>query len=140
MHKEKKPLNGFESGIYMLAYREFMPIFYQQKYIGSVELGSRPDQILAEMDYFANLKGALFVKENKIIKYEEKSELKIGAYKLQYNTFSNEQLLKNLPKEYDFGSKIEIVFKDKTYMAYPFDILDYDGKVGAKALYFHDIT
>ncbi len=140
MHEHKKPLNGFESGIYMLAYREFMPLFYQENYIGSLEIGSRPDQILAQMDYLFDLKGALFVKENKIIEYAEKSNLKIGDYRLQYNTLQSEALLQIIPKEYDFSSKIEVYFQDKTYVLYPFDIFDYEGKVSAKALYFHDIT
>jgi len=140
MHQQQKGLDGFEAGIYMLAYREFTPVFYQDKYLGSVELGSRPDQVLYYMDYFSSIKGALFIKENKIIEYKEKSDLKIKEYTLQYNGLNDKKLIKFLPKDYDFSSKIEITKGDKTYAVYPFDMLDYDQKISAKAVYFHDIS
>lgn len=140
MHKMQKPLNGFEAGIYMLGYREFIPIFYKDKYIGSVELGSRPDQILSEMEYFSNIKGALFIKDNKIIQYSEKSDFKISDYRLQYNGLEKKDLVEKLPKNYDFQSKIELCIDDKTYAVYPFNMLDYEGKISAKAVYFHDIS
>jgi diguanylate cyclase (GGDEF)-like protein/PAS domain S-box-containing protein len=140
MHKYKKPLNGFEAGIHMMAYREFIPMFYNDKYIGSVELGSRPDQVLSEMEYFANIKGALFIKENKIIEYKGKNDFKIGKYRLQYNGLSDKELVKKLPKDYGFNKNIEITFNDRIYAVYPFDMLDYEGKVSAKAVFFNDIT
>ncbi len=140
MHKERKNLNGFEAGIYMLAYREFIPIFYQNKYIGSVEFGSRPDQILAQMDYFSNIKGALFVKENKIIEYKESSNLSIKDYTLQYNGLDDTSLVHKLPKNYNFEENIEINYRDKTFNVYTFNLLDYNRNISAKAVFFHDIT
>lgn len=140
MHRLQKTLNGFEAGIYMLAYRAFLPIHHNERYIGAVEIGSRPDEILTQMDYYSHLRGALFVKENKIIEYAEKSAFQRGEYKLQYSTLANLALLQLLPKEYDFTSKLEITHKDKTYAIYPFDIHDYNQEISAKAVFFHDIS
>ena len=140
MHIDKKNLNGFEAGIYMLAYREFIPIFYQDKYIGSVEFGSRPDQILEQMDYFSNIKGVLFIKKNKIIEYKESSDLSIQDYTLQYNGLDDTNLVNKLPKNYSFEENIEINYHEKTFMVYTFNLLDYNGNISAKAVFFHDIT
>jgi diguanylate cyclase (GGDEF)-like protein/PAS domain S-box-containing protein len=138
MHKIQKPLYGFEAGAYMLAYRTFLPAFYQGKYIGAVELGSRPDQLLYEIDKFNNIKGALFVKNNKIIEYQEKSDLIIGDYKLQYSTMNNNEVLKHLNKNLDADSLLNIY--DKYYSVYVFDLKDYNEKTSAKIVFLHDIT
>lgn len=140
VHQKQCSLNGFEAGIFMLAYREFLPIFHNGKYIGAVEIGSRPDQVLSQTDYLIGVKGALFVKENKIIEYSEKDTFKIDDFRLQYNTLKEKELVKLLPKDYDFKEHIQIPYKDKTYIVYPFDMLDYDNKLSAKVVYFHDIT
>jgi len=140
IHKLQKPLFGFEAGIYMLAYRTFLPIFYKEKYIGAVEFGSRPDQILHEMDYFNSIKGALFVKEDKIIEYKEKSDLMIGEYKLQYSTLEDEILLKHLPKNCKLDKDTTIEVDDKHYSIYIFNLGDFENKTSAKAIFFHDIS
>ncbi|MBN2782561.1 MAG: diguanylate cyclase [Campylobacterales bacterium] len=141
MHTLQKPLFGFEAGIYMLAYRTFLPIFYESRYIGSVEFGSRPDQILHEMVYYNDIKGALFVKDDKkIIAYKEKSDLKIGDYSLQYSTLDDKNLIYRLPKDYNLDKDIKIDVGSKNYAVYVFDLKDYEGKTSAKAVFYHDIT
>jgi len=140
MHKLKKPLYGFEAGIYMLAYRTFLPIFYKDKYIGAVEFGSRPDQILNEIDYYNNLKGALFVKDDKTIEYKEKSNFKIAEYKLQYSTLKDKTLLNRLPEDCKLDKDLSIKFDDKHYQIYTFDLSDYNGNTSVKVIFFHDVS
>jgi diguanylate cyclase (GGDEF)-like protein/PAS domain S-box-containing protein len=140
MHKEKRPLYGFEAGIYMLAYRTFLPIFYNDKYIGAVEFGSRPDQILHEMNYYNNIEGALFVRDDKIIEYKEKSDFSIGHYKLQYTTLEDPKLIKEYAKNHNLENDTTFEMDGRYYAVYIFDLSDYKGKSSVKAVFFHDIT
>ena len=140
MHKEQKPLFGFEAGIYMLAYRTFLPIFYENNYIGAVEFGSRPDQILYEMNYYNNIQGALFVKDDKIIQYKEKSDLKIGSYKLQYSSLDDEALIKEFSKTNHLNDNSIFTLNDKHYAVYVFNLNDFQGNPSVKAVFFHDIN
>lgn len=140
MHRDKKHLHGFEAGIHKLAYREFLPVFYKDSYIGSVEIGIDPNQILHDMKYYNAINGALFQKENKIIQQKEKSDYEIGDYALHFNSMNDLELIKKLGSNYDMTSDMEISHKGKIYAVYSFDLLDYRDSISAKAIFFHDIT
>ncbi|MBD3798640.1 MAG: hypothetical protein IE883_01765 [Epsilonproteobacteria bacterium] len=86
--KYHKAIHGFESGRHNLAYRSVTPIFDNKKYIGALELGTRPDIIFDEMEYYSGLKGALFVK-NEAINLYKKGTFKISDYTLQYDATDN---------------------------------------------------
>lgn len=140
MHRDKKHLHGFEAGIHRLAYREFLPVFYKESYIGSVEIGINPSQILYDMKYYNAINGALFQRENKIIQQKPKAEYEIGEYALCFNSMNDLELIKKLGSNYDMSSNMEIFHKGKIYAVYSFDLLDYRESISAKALFFHDIT
>lgn len=140
LHKIQEPLSGFEAGVYSLAYRVFLPIFYNDRYIGSLEFGSRPDQILYEMKYFNELNGALFVQDEKLGLYREKSDFSFNGYTLQYSTMENGELFEAIPKEYDFPRIAKFKIQEKVYAIYSFDLLDFENKDAAKVLFFNDIT
>jgi diguanylate cyclase (GGDEF)-like protein/PAS domain S-box-containing protein len=140
LHKLQEPLSGFEAGIYNLAYRIFLPIFHNDTYIGALEFGSRPDQIISEMKYFNGLSGALFVRNDKLGLYKENSTVEVGGYTLQYDTMQDTSTLRALPKDYDFAQSKKLKIKNKTYELYSFDLLDFENKCAAKVVFFSDIT
>ena len=140
IHELKKPLYGFEAGIFNLAYRTFVPIFYQDKYIGALEFGSRPDDILNEMDYFNDIQGALFVKNNSLNLYKEDKSFQRDNYTLQYSTLKDDSLVNSLPENYNFKSQSHILINDKKYALYAFDLKDFTGEITAKILFFNDIS
>jgi len=140
MHKVKKPLFGFEAGIFNLAYRIFLPIFYQNEYIGALEFGSRPDQLLESMDYFNDIKGSLFVKNEKLNLYKEDKSFQRDGYTLQYTTIENENLTYTLPNDYKFQKEIHIKIEDKKYAVYSFNLKDFTGEITAKIVFFQDIS
>ncbi|MDD2781314.1 diguanylate cyclase [Sulfuricurvum sp.] len=138
--KYNKEIHGFETGIHNLAYRSVIPIFEDKRYIGALELGSRPDIIFDEMEYYSGLKGALFVKNNNLNLYKNET-LRIGDYSLQYDSANNKPLLDQLAKiDYPFPMLYRFHFNDQSYAIYSFDVHDYAGKVVAKAVFVNDIT
>jgi diguanylate cyclase (GGDEF)-like protein/PAS domain S-box-containing protein len=141
VHAKQSLLYGFESGIFNLAYRIFVPIFHQGSYIGALEFGSRPDQILNEMKFFNNLHGALYVKSHQLHLYREQSDHTLGDYTHQYDNLADKGILPHLHSiGYDFAQQHTFEYKGKHYSVYAFDLHDFSGQISAKALFFHDIT
>lgn len=138
--KQHKEIHGFEAGIHNLAYRSVIPVFEKNNYIGALELGSRPDIIFEEMEYYSGLKGALFVKNDALNLYK-KGLLDIDNYTLQYDSTDNFSLLKELANnDYHFPMLYQFHRSDKKYAIYAFDVYDYDKKIVAKALFINDVT
>ncbi|MEA2051008.1 MAG: diguanylate cyclase [Campylobacterota bacterium] len=141
IHKEQKPIFGFEVGIFNLAYRTFVPIFKENKYIGALEFGTKAEQILHEMKYFNDIDGALFVKKDKLNLHTAHDNIIIDDHTLQYTTIKNNKLLKQLEKKnYKLDKDIKLTIDDSTYSVFSFALKDFNGKDSAKAIFFHDIT
>lgn len=138
--KEHKVIHGFEAGLHNLAYRTVVPIFEHHRYIGALEIGSRPDAIFEDMEYYSGLKGALFVK-NKALNLYKKENFQIDDYVLQYDAIQNKSLFYHLKKSnYSFPMLYKTTFNDHKYLVYAFDVKDYTGVVVAKAVFINDIT
>ncbi len=142
INHEKKVIYGFDTCSGELVYRIMQPIFYKQKYIGVLELGIKPNYILNEMHYYHKIEGALVVQKCPNLKLDQNiNKLKIGKYFLQYDVLNNENILKYLPKDYNFESFINIYLPNGDIKSiYSFDIKDFKNSVIAKALFFKDIT
>lgn len=135
VHEYKKPLYGFEKDQNTLAYRTIMPIFKNKKYIGALEFGVKPEQILEEMLYFNELHGALFIKGNK------KGKFNIGDYSLLHKTEENYKIIEQLKKSnYRFKTFEKIKVDGCFYDVYSFALKDFEGKQTAKIVFFNDIT
>lgn len=134
----QKALHGFELEMDHLAYRSISPIFDQNRYIGSLEFTSRPDEIFSDMEYISGLKGALFIKTPSEIK---SSVYTMGGYALQYNALGDTALLDKLKQSgYRFELFRHCKLGDKMYAVYSFDMADFEEKSVGKAVFFNDIT
>lgn len=139
VHQSKKVISGFENAQTGLVFRIIAPIFNQGNYIGALEFGSNPAQILHDIKYFYGLEGALFVKDVPI--NCSQNTISIHDYTLQSDTLKDESILKYLKKiNYDFKITKTIDLNGKEYSIYAFDLYDFSGKVSAKALFVQDIT
>lgn len=134
MHHERAPLFGYEVGKAGVAFRIFEPMFQGERYIGALEFGLKPDQVLQDMLYYHNLKGALFVKMADSASFME-------GYTLQTDTLQEKGLIRHLKNiGYSFPAMQEITYQGKSYNVYAFDLSDFKGQQLAKALFFQDIT
>lgn len=142
VHATKTSTHGFEVGYADLAYRTIVPAFYRGHYIGALEFGARPDDIFGEMEYFNEIHGALFIKQNPLISdTNEDNAIQIGEYTVQFATIADYGVLEALKKaEYSFPSFQTFSYRGKTYNVYSFDMRDFRGKTSAKAVFFQDIS
>lgn len=72
----KKIQYGFEVGKSSMSFRIVIPIFYDNNFIGLVEIGIEPEYIMNQIEEVYNIKTALFVKEIYKEVLFEKSNLK----------------------------------------------------------------
>jgi PAS domain S-box-containing protein len=139
VHQAKTVTSRFELGQAGLTFRLVVPIFDQKNYIGALEFGSNPEQILREMQYFYGLEGALFINNPQSTCCH--NNISIHGYHLQSNTIKDTSILGYLKKiNYDFKITKAINYNDRTFNVYAFDLYDFSGKVSAKALFLQDIT
>ena len=142
IHQDHRPLHGFERGEGGLAYRTIVPAVYKGQYIGALEFGAKPNDILREMEYFNDIYGALFIKDDsEWTASDADRSFTIGDYQLQFQTLKNTALLSDLKnKGFDFEDFETRIIKGRTYSVYVFDLHDFKGNVTAKAVFFQDIT
>jgi len=139
VHRTKKAVNGFEIGQAGLAFRIAVPIFNNRSYIGALEFGSNPKQILKDMEYYYGLKGALFIQNTAVLNHSSIS--RSSDFKLQSSTLPDQFLLKYLKTiHYDFNVMDIVEFDDHIYNIHSFNVYDFDGHISAKALFVQDIT
>jgi diguanylate cyclase (GGDEF)-like protein/PAS domain S-box-containing protein len=141
VHRERKVLTGFEEGHFQIPYRTIVPIFHEGEYIGALELGARPDQILYEMQYFFDMPGAIFVSNERLGMFRENRELMIDGYTLQYKVNMEDALLNTLaPSGYHFAAHDHITLDAFNYNAYAFNLKDFLGNTTAKIVFFEETT
>jgi len=141
VHSDKKPLYGFDDGELFLAYRTILPIFDRNKYIGTLEFGSRPDFILSEMKYYNNLSGALFITNHNQHLYKADREFNMGDFVLQYSNMEDPRLLTFLKDSgYAFENFCHTHFNGRVFNIYSLDIKNYKGTIVGKTILIHDIS
>jgi len=141
VHSDKKPLYGFDDGELFLAYRTILPIFDRNKYIGTLEFGSRPDFILSEMKYYNNLSGALFITNHNQHLYKADREFNMGDFVLQYSNMGDPRLLTFLKNSgYAFENFCHTHFNGRVFNIYSLDIKNYEGTIVGKTILIHDIS
>ncbi len=136
--RREKPLEGFEAGDAGFLYRVILPVYHNELYIGALEFGSMPEQILEDMRYYNGLGGALFLRNNRFI--DSKGEFRIGEYSLIFDNLQNGVHLPEILEDYDFHSYEHKNVDGRVYVLYAFDLNDFKGESTAKIVFFNDIT
>jgi len=142
IHKNHKPLTGYETGRYSTVYRIITPIFNDKdKYIGAIEIGIDVNFILESVNEINNFCGMIFIKDEKLKLFSKPSKIVIDGYRLQ-SALTDE--LKQVCEKYKaprkLESNIEIKVNDKLYITHLVNIKDFQGQDSVKIIFFHEIT
>ncbi|MCK5111243.1 MAG: PAS domain-containing protein [Arcobacteraceae bacterium] len=137
----KKITAGYGTGKCSTAYRVILPLFYENRYIGSICIGVNPNYFLEKISEIIDTKGILFINNKNLKLYSKKSDFSIQNYNLQ-TTIDDEQLnvLKHLPKKYNFEDNIRVEIKDKKYIMHTENIKGFRGDDYAKYIFIQDGT
>jgi len=136
----KKEQFGFEVGKLKMTYRIVIPIFYQDKHIGLVEIGIEPEYIIDKINNIYNLQNALLIKK------DMKSVLLTTK---EYNLVANEfYLARGDSLFYKHHNKIvfnikhnHIIEDGRTYhIDSDLNLKDHNDNITAKVLLAYDTT
>lgn len=141
IHQYKKELFGIEVGVYATVLRVIKPIFYQSKYIGSLEIGIDPKYIIDFVNDILSEKGFLFIEKSKIKLFAPFSSVTISNM-LSKNIYIEKDLsiLKQIPKNYDFKAPMTLNFDGETYHFTSVDMKDYNNNDYGKLLFIKNIS
>ncbi len=142
VHKHKKFISSYEAGIHLLGYRMIVPAFEDDTYLGALEIGVKPKNILDKMKKNYNISATLFSKDMEIYDDEliDQDKLQIGDFRLDSSTLDDKNLIKTLPSDYGLDKDTTIESGSRTYDVYLLDNTDFKGDVSTKLLIFNDIT
>ncbi|MEA3554609.1 MAG: PAS domain-containing protein [Campylobacterota bacterium] len=137
----QKVISGYETGKHSTAFRTLSPMFYENKYIGSIGIGVNPNYFLEKIGEIINEKGMLFINEKDLKIYSTKSDFEIKNYKLQTKITDAElNILKHLPKDYNFEDNIKLAIGYNFYVLHTLSIEGFKGNNYAKYIFIQDIT
>ena len=137
----QKIISGFETGKHSTVFRVIIPIFDNGKYIASMEIGINPNYFIEKISEIINEKGALFIHNENLKLYSKKSDFSIQDFKLQTQLDNNElNILKQLPKGYNFEDNIQVKLPNKTYKIHTISATGFKGDIYAKYIFIQDIT
>ncbi len=141
MITNQKIISGYETGKYATAYRIIVPIYQKDKFIGSLGIGIDPNYFIDQIGEVLNERGFLFIKDKYLKLYSKKSNFNIQDYKLQSQVDTKIlQILKELPRNYNFEDNIKIKQGENTYIIHTHSIQGFNEEVYGQYIFFQDIT
>ena len=137
-NKDKTSHTGFEIGKLEMAYRAVTPIFYEEKYVGSLELGVDTDYITQSLKQVGYLQYALLVKYLESSAALEKTALhKIDDF---YLVKSDPLFTEEIRKIDLHKHNIKLTCCDRSYVvSSDLDLFNHNNEVVAKVLLGFDI-
>ena len=133
----RKRQYGFEVGKLMMTYRIVTPIYYENKYLGLVEIGVKPEYFTDKLDKLFDIKNAFLVKTATFLMVTE--EMKKNSIE-DYVLVQGDGLFKKQLSTIELTEGFRIVDRDKNYIIAPdLDVLNNRNKVVAKILLAYNI-
>ncbi|NOQ29519.1 MAG: PAS domain-containing protein [Helicobacteraceae bacterium] len=142
IHKNHKPLSGYETGNHANVFRVINPIFDKSgKYIGAFEVGLSPNFIKEAIHEINGFCGVVFIKGKELALSKIKSGVLIDGYMLQ--TSLNKKL-EDICKVFNKINKLEENIKfnvgDQTYLTHLVAIKNFKDEDSVKIIFFQNIT
>ena len=136
----KKSHFGFEVGKLKMTYRVVIPIFYEKKHIGLVEVGIEPEYIIDKLDRIYNLKNALLIKKE--MKSVILSKAKYDMVGKEFYYVRGDEVFKKHLKEIDFNTKHNHILENgrEYHIDSTLNLKDHKNSTMAKVLLAYDTT
>ncbi|RXJ67335.1 hypothetical protein CRV08_10430 [Halarcobacter ebronensis] len=131
---------GFELGKLRMTHRVVTPIFYNDTFIGVVEIGIEPEYIIEKMNNLFDIKSSLFVKDDNLeVSLDKNLENRSRVGNFVFARGSN--IIKYNLNQIDLSkNSFRILFQNRKYHINVIDLLDHKGNVAAKILVYYDLT
>ena len=129
---------GFEVGKLKMTYRVVTPIFYQDNYIGLVEIGIEPEYLTNMLDDIFKIEGALFIRNDGLLHVSTHMKKEASLFVL----VRGDSLFKRHIDEIDlnFQQGRTLLYEGKNYrIDDDLNLLNHEGRTAAKILVAYEI-
>lgn len=138
IHENKKALLGYERGVIASLFRVMVPLFFENQYVGAIEIGFFPQYIIDTVTDITGFKGLLYIKEErKDLDNPINQQITDGYRLFTENSISDILDVKTI-NLFQSGEKIN--WNNKTYLTYIYNMNDFQGYPKTKMIFFLDIT
>ncbi len=135
-NNQKRSKYGFEVGYNELLYRLEIPLYYDNKYYGLIEVGVSPKLFISDMSIIDKYLDASVViassKIQELLKYDIGD--KVVIEKAGYALFEDKPLFEKILEDGLINSDKMISFENENYKLFHYNLLSFDGKVEGKFL------
>jgi signal transduction histidine kinase len=140
VNKTQKMYAGYEEGIYNISYRVLLPIIYNNKHYGLIEIGLALDSILKKArNVFEHDLYMVLINNKNLDRYKFKSLYK--KYNKDYLVYSMDSRLKNIKLDFKNGDFVSLNGKTyKVIISNNYKFSENGQKDMLKMIYFFDVT
>jgi signal transduction histidine kinase len=140
VNKTQKMYAGYEEGIYNISYRVLLPIIYNNKHYGLIEIGLALDSILKKArNIFEHDLYMVLINNKNLDRYKFKSLYK--KYNKDYLVYSMDSRLKNIKLDFKNGDFVSLNGKTyKVIISNNYKFSENGQKDMLKMIYFFDVT
>ena len=142
VHAEKTLKTGFEIGRHGPYYRIISPIFYENKYIGALEIGFQTHQLLSVLQKVIEFPCTTFFQRQLLQKTTNIPEDALRTFG-NYSLMTHDQpIFNNLPRNLDLTQgEQKITLQDRWYACHSYQVFkDYQGNLIGGIVVLHDIS
>lgn len=141
MHREHKPLFGYETGKYGTTFRVMEPIFYMKKYVGFIEMGVHPDYFIDIVRKITDFDGAMLVKQKSLELFRKRRDGLFALHDYVLRSKSDDLIIACLEtashRQMDmkhYHNQLEC--DGSQWVMHRTDLKSFDGEVDAILLFF----
>jgi signal transduction histidine kinase len=140
VNKTQKMYAGYEEGIYNISYRVLLPIIYNNKHYGLIEIGLALDSILKKArNIFEHDLYMVLINNKNLDRYKFKSLYK--RYDEDYLVYSMDSRLKDIKLDFKNGDFVSLNGKTyKVIISNNYKFSENGQKDMLKMIYFFDVT
>jgi methyl-accepting chemotaxis protein len=131
IQKKQTILCGFDIDLHGFSYKIFIPLFYQEKYIGRFELGISPKKIINLVTFFNQIDALIQVNTDSLTNKNNS---------IIYSKIIDSDMLRHTPNISSLPKQLNITYQEKTISISSFAINDYNNKSIGKFVFFQDLT
>ncbi|MDP1784988.1 MAG: EAL domain-containing protein [Sulfuricurvum sp.] len=139
VHKTHQGVDGFEIGIYGLAYRVAVPIIINGKYEGALEIGSDPKRLIEDIHDSIGISGLVLIPADPLLNADV-YQSRLGKYWLDAVMGMTPELFGQLQNAKIEGSHLSIRYNLNRYATTIVPLNNYQNHEISKAIFIRDNT
>lgn len=139
IHKTHHATDGFEVGVFGLAYRVAVPVIINGKYEGALEIGSDPKRLIDEIHNTIDISGMVLIPNDPLLK-SDVYKSRLGQYWIHASSDMLPEFVEQIKKENLTNRSLDINSNSSNYAITLVSLKNFQDHEVSKALFLRDNT